>query len=199
VGALNSYMELNSITHCESKVLLSDGGGCSEFPNTNGYHVEQREWVLWVPQSYWTSCWVMGVGDCVWQCVCCVCCVLFSVLFLLCVLYVVCCVVLLLCLWLFIFILAEFVVYLVLLLYYFVFSEYKEQQRNTTQNNHMLYVWCFFYVLWLFSFLIVLLFLDCLFYVGECEDIASNTVDTTHKANNNQWFCKDLSNLCCIW
>jgi hypothetical protein len=86
-----------------------------------------------------------------------------------------------------------------LLLYYFVFSEYKEKQRNTTQNNHILYVWCLFYVLWLFSFLIVLLFLDCLFYVGECEDIASNTVDTTHKANNNQWFCKDLSKLCCIW
>ena len=137
--------------------------------------------------------------QCVWQCVCCVCCVLFSVLFLECVLYVVCCVVMCLCLWLFLFILAEFVVYLVLLLYYFVFSEYKEKQRNTTNIYHILYVWCFFYVLWLFSFLIVLLLCNCLFYVGECEDIASNTEDTTHKANNNPWFCKGLSKLCCIW
>jgi hypothetical protein len=40
VGDLNSYMELNSITSYESNVLLSDGSGCSEFPNPNGYHVE---------------------------------------------------------------------------------------------------------------------------------------------------------------
>jgi len=36
----NKQMELNSITPCECKVLLSGGSGCSEFPNPNGYHVE---------------------------------------------------------------------------------------------------------------------------------------------------------------
>ena len=54
---VNSYMELKSMTAYESKVLLSDvsgclnsptlmyimlsnGGGCFEFPNPNGYQVE---------------------------------------------------------------------------------------------------------------------------------------------------------------
>ena len=57
MGALNPQMELNSITHYESRVLLSDGvgelnsstlmaimlsnrSGCSEVPNPSGYHVE---------------------------------------------------------------------------------------------------------------------------------------------------------------
>jgi heme/copper-type cytochrome/quinol oxidase subunit 2 len=107
-------------------------------------------------------------------------------MFLLCVLYVVCCVVMCLCLWLFLFILAEFVVYLVLLLYYFVFSEYKEKQRNTTQKQtHFV---CLMFLLFVVAFLCsnCFLFSYCFFYVGECEDIASNTEDTNHKANNNQ-------------
>jgi hypothetical protein len=37
---LNSEMELNSITPYESEIMLSDGSGCSEFPNPNGYHAE---------------------------------------------------------------------------------------------------------------------------------------------------------------
>ena len=30
----------------ESKVLLSDGSGCSEFHNPNGHHVEWWEWPI---------------------------------------------------------------------------------------------------------------------------------------------------------
>ena len=37
---LNSEMELNIITPCDSKVMLGDGSECSEFPNPNGDHVE---------------------------------------------------------------------------------------------------------------------------------------------------------------
>ncbi len=63
-------MELNSITPYESKVLLSDGSGCSEFPNPNGYHVEWWEWLIWTHTWNWIQspptnpkfCWVMGVG-----------------------------------------------------------------------------------------------------------------------------------------
>jgi heme/copper-type cytochrome/quinol oxidase subunit 2 len=84
------------------------------------------------------------------------------------------------------FVLAEFVVCLVLLLYSFVFSEYKDKQRITTKTKHILYVICLLYVLWFFSFLFIYLLVYFLFYVGECEDIASNTEDTKHKANNNQ-------------
>ena len=38
VGALNSPTLMD--------IMLSNGSGCSEFPNPNGYHVEYREWVI---------------------------------------------------------------------------------------------------------------------------------------------------------
>jgi hypothetical protein len=68
-------------------IMLSNGGGCFEFPNPSGYHVEWWEWLIWTqkwnwiqppptnpkfccvmgvgalnPQPWWISCWVMGVG-----------------------------------------------------------------------------------------------------------------------------------------